>query len=284
MKVIIHKENRNSHHRRELYLPFAVKVLGVDDMTSDVKLFRLEKPRGFRYSPGQFLMASVWGAGEVPISIASTDGIHEAIELCVRKVGLVTSALHERREGDFLGIRGPLGNTFPFEETGGRDILFVAGGIGIAPLRSLISLVMEHRKDFGKIAFIYGSRNPSEVLFLKEVMQWREKNVDVILTVDVRSDGWKFNTGIVTEYLNKVAISFKEAHAFICGPPLMINAVMRDLSFMGMPQEQIITTLEAHMKCGVGKCGHCYNGSKYICTDGPVFSYAELRKTGISSP
>lgn len=284
MRDIRHIKKKNSHNHRELYLPTSVKILDVADLTSDVKLFGLERPRGFLYSPGQFLMASVWGAGEVPISITSTGGIHDRIELCIRKVGLVTSALHQCKEGDSVGIRGPLGNRFPFEEASGRDVLFVAGGIGLAPLRSLVNLVIDRKKDFGKIALIYGSRNPSEVLFMEELLHWKEQGIEVILTVDVKSDGWKFNSGLVTEYLNKNIIAFKKGYAFICGPYVMITAVMRDLSFMGMPPEHIITTLEAHMKCGVGKCGHCYNGSKYICTDGPVFSYAELRKTGMSSP
>lgn len=267
-----------------LYLPVMVDILNISEMTQDVKLFRLRKPKRFFYSPGQFLMASVWGAGEVPISITSTDGFHDAIELCVRKVGKVTSAIHLLKENDAVGIRGPLGNRFCFEEALGRDVLFVAGGIGIAPLRSLINLVMSRREEFGKIALVYGSRNPSEVLFLDEITKWGKQGMEVRLTVDVKKGEWPYNVGIVTEFLNKEIISFKRGYAFICGPHVMISAVMRDLSFRGMPTDHVITTLEAHMKCGVGKCGHCYTGSKYICTDGPVFSYAELKKKGTSGP
>lgn len=284
MTDTMRKKHKNGLLHRELYLPISVKIVDVADITQDVKLFRLEKPRAFSYNPGQFLMVSVWGAGEVPISFASTDGVHDRIELCIRKVGLVTSALHQLKEGDSVGIRGPLGKGFPFEKASGRDILFVAGGIGLAPLRSLINLVIARRGDFGRIALIYGSRTPAEVLFMQDVLDWKEKGIEVILTVDVGSALWKHHTGVVTEFLHKNTIFFHEGFSFICGPHVMISAVMRELSFKGMPPEHIVTTLEAHMKCGVGKCGHCYNGSRYICTDGPVFSYADLKKTGMSAP
>lgn len=277
-------KNKNRQNRKGLYLPAKVEILDVVDMTSDVKLFKLERPKSFYYSPGQFLMVSVWGAGEVPISITSTHEIRKEIELCIRKVGAVTSALHGLTAGDYLGIRGPLGNRFPFEEAFGKDILFVAGGIGIAPLRSLINLVSEHKEKFGKIALIYGSRNPSEVLFLEEILRWRDEGIDVYLTVDVKTDAWKYSTGLVTEHLSKQRISFKTCHSYICGPHVMIKAVMRDLSLMGMPAENITTTLEAHMKCGVGKCGHCYTDGKYVCTDGPVFNYTEIKQFGMSNP
>ncbi len=278
------QNSRNGVSPKALYLPTMVNIMQVEELTSDVKLFSLERPKGFFCSPGQFLMASIWGAGEVPISITSTDGIHNEIQLCVRKVGRVTSAMHLLKKGDAIGIRGPVGNRFNFEKAIGRDVLFVAGGIGIAPLRSLINFVLSRHKDFGKVALIYGSRNPSEVLFLNEILGWKNNGMDVVLTVDVKKGAWEYNTGIVTEFLNNNIISFKEGHAFICGPHVMISAVMRDLSLLGMPEERIVTTLEAHMKCGVGKCGHCYTGGKYICTDGPVFSYTEMKKTATSSP
>lgn len=268
----------------ELYLPIESKIIDIADLTSDVKLYRIEKPKGFYYSPGQFVMASLWGAGDIPMSITSTHEIHKEIELCIRKVGHVTSALHTLRPHDRIGIRGPFGNRFPFEEATGKDILFVAGGIGIAPLRSLINLVVEQKSKFGKIALIYGSRNPSEVLFAEEVARWKEQGIDITLTVDVTDEGWQYHTGFVTEFINKQKVAFKSSYAFICGPHPMIKATMRDLSFLGMSPEKIVTTLEAHMKCGVGKCGHCYTDGKYVCTDGPVFSYEEVKKIGMSNP
>jgi len=255
-----------------------VKILEAVDMTSDVKLYKLEKPKGFSYSPGQFLMASLWGAGEVPISITSTYELHDELELCIRKVGSVTSAIHELKAGDYIGIRGPFGNRFPFEEAFGKDILFVAGGIGIAPLRSLINLVVSQKKKFGKIALVYGSRNPSEVLFIPEILKWKNEGIGITITVDVKNIECEYCTGIVTEHLTRQKISFKTGHSYICGPHVMIKTVMRDLSLMGIPADNIVTTLEAHMKCGVGKCGHCYADGKYICTDGPVFSYTQIKQ------
>lgn len=262
----------------EIYLPSKAKVIEVVEMTSDVRLLRVMPEKTFKYKPGQFVMSSLWGVGEVPISITSTHGIQEYIELCIKRVGYVTSTIHCLKSGDDIGIRGPFGNAFPIDNAKGKDILFVAGGIGIAPLRSLINEVIKNRNDFRRIDLIYGSRNPSEVLFIDDINTWQRKGMNIILTVDRKDRRWKGYTGIVTEHLNKTGISFKGARAFVCGPHIMIGAVMRDLSLMGMHEGNIITTLEAHMKCGVGKCGHCYANGKYICTDGPLFSYREMKQ------
>jgi sulfhydrogenase subunit gamma (sulfur reductase) len=271
---------KKSAGRGKLYMPVMARLLDIVEMTPDVKLFMVEKPKDLSYRPGQFLMVSVWGAGEVPISITSTEGIQEEIELCVRKVGLVTSALHDLKPGDLLGVRGPFGNSFPVEKALGKDVLFVAGGIGLAPLRSLVNFVLARKSDFGRLAMIYGSRNPSEVLFSEDLTRWAEGGMEITLTVDKKDEGWQQNVGLVTDFLAKQSIDLKGGRAFICGPHIMIKNVMRDLSLMGMPAANIVTTLEAHMKCGVGKCGHCFMDGKYICTDGPVFEYPELKKSG----
>ncbi len=266
----------------DLYLPSKAKVIDVVDMTSDVKLFKVMPEKTFKYKPGQFLMVSLWGEGEVPISIASTYGVREEIELCIKRVGPVTSAIHSLKSGDDIGIRGPFGNGFSVNRAKNRDILFVGGGIGIAPLRSLINEVLKNKKDFKKIELVYGSRTPSDILFMDDINLWQKKGVNVILTVDRKDRGWRGNAGIVTEHIGKSRVSFKNAHAFVCGPQVMINAVMRDLSSRGTPEGNIIMTLEAHMKCGVGKCGHCYADGKYICTDGPVFSYKEIKQFNLN--
>ncbi len=273
----------------ELYLPLKAKVADVSDMTSDVRLFKIAPEKAFKYKPGQFVMVSLWGAGETPISITSTQGIQEHIELCIKKVGSVTSALHSLKAGDSIGIRGPFGNGFSVGGIKGKDVLFAAGGIGIAPLRSLINEVLRttsplKRGRGGVLQLIYGSRSPSDILFTDDVDSWRKKGVNVILTVDRKDRKWKGSTGIVTEHMDKAKILFKNAHAFVCGPHVMINAVMRELASRGMHDDKIITTLEAHMKCGVGKCGHCYAGGKYICTDGTVFSYKEIKQKNLFSP
>lgn len=276
----------------DIYLPLKATIAEIIDMTPDIKLFRIKPAVEFRYEPGQFVMFSLWGAGEVPISITSNYGLHEnaetgsaqVIELCIRRVGYVTSAIHLLKPFSEIGIRGPFGNTFPIKNARGRDILFIAGGLGIAPLRPLITKVINEKGDFKRIALVYGSRNPSEVLFIDDIEAWQKMGMHVILTVDKGNEGWKGEIGLVTKYINKANVSFKDACAFVCGPPQMLDVAMKELSLMGVNEDNIFTSLEAHMKCGVGKCGHCYANGKYLCTDGPVFSHGEIRKYNLYSP
>ena len=271
-----------------IYLPIRTTIKNVRTLSRDVKLFSLAVPEDFTYHPGQFVMVSVWGAGEVPISITSTHGVSEGVELCVRMVGHVTTAVSSLSTGDALWIRGPYGRPFPLNPDA-KDVLFVCGGIGIVPLRPLINRVLADRNRPGNVSIIYGSRNPSEVLLTGEVEAWTEKGANVLMTVDVCDiNDWKGCLGLVTEHLGKARVDFKNCTAYICGPHPMIASSMRDLSLMGMPDDRIITTLEAHMKCGVGKCGHCYCGGKLICEEGPVFSLKEIKqykiKPGVDGP
>jgi sulfite reductase subunit B len=261
-----------------IYIPSKAEIVEILDMTPVIKLFKIKPKRQFRYKPGQFVMVSLWGVGEVPISITSTPGLHEYIELCIRRVGHVTSAANLLKPSAKIGIRGPFGNTFPIENARGKDVLFVAGGLGIVPLRPLITSIINEKNNFKRIALIYGSCNPTEILFKDDINIWQKKGMHITLTVERKDKGWKGNAGLVTEYLKRPKISFRNAYAFICGPPIMIKATSKGLSLIGMPEDNIFTTLEAHMKCGVGKCGHCYVDGKYICTDGPIFSYAEIKK------
>lgn len=223
-------------------------------------------------------MASVWGAGEAPISAASLPDDKGLIELCVRKVGMVTNAIHSLQEGGMLGIRGPYGNGFPLEISKGRDIILAAGGIGIAPLRPLIQWLIKNRNGGKGVTLLYGARTPDDILFKEEMEDWTRKGIKVLLTVDRDGNGWKGKVGLVTGLLHEVHADFKQAAAYICGPEVMTKASMMKFSSLGMADDNIISSLEAHMKCGVGKCGHCYFGAKYICTDGPVFSYKEIKE------
>ncbi len=263
-----------------IYLPFKTSIAAVSEVAKDVKLFSIDVPDDFAYQPGQFVMVSVMGAGEVPISITSTPGAGNHLEICVRSVGHVSSALNSHRAGDAVWLRGPYGKPFPIN--GHQDTLFICGGIGVVPLRPLINKMVNSRARSGGqsgITVMYGSRNPAEVLFMDEVQAWQDKGAEVILTVDTcQIESWKGCTGLVTEHFGKAKVDFKNCTAYICGPHIMIQAAMRDLSLMGMPDDHIITTLEAHMKCGVGKCGHCFCGRKLICEEGPVFSLAEIKK------
>lgn len=274
--------------KENIYIPINGRIEEVIQLTDDVRLFRVRPDTPLNYSPGQFFMVSVWGAGEVPISVASLfggviNGSEEKgiLELCIRKTGLVTTAIHSLQKGQSVGLRGPYGNGFPLDISKGRDVVLVAGGIGIAPLRPLIQWFIKNRHRDGEVTLLYGSRTPDDVMFMNEVERWRAGGIKVVLTVDRGNENWNGHVGLVTGHLHKVNTDFKKAVAYMCGPEVMIKAAMRELFSLGMSEELIIATLEAHMKCGVGKCGHCYAGSKYICTDGPVFSCREIKENSI---
>lgn len=254
-------------------------VQDVMALSDDVGLFTLKTRERLHYRPGQFYMVSVLGYGEVPISVASVEKEH--FQLCIRRVGHVTTALHGLRPGDKVGLRGPYGNGFPLEPAKGRDVLIVAGGLGIVPLRPLLLELMEGKEDYGRLLLLHGARNPADMLFRDESALWERSGVKIIHTVDCADGEWKGCVGVVTAHLDKVETDLAEATAYLCGPHVMIEAAMRALSNRMMPDERIITSLEAHMKCGVGKCGHCYRGAKYLCTDGPVFSLRELKTIGL---
>ncbi len=266
-----------------IYLPFKTSVRDVKEIAKDVYLFSIVVPDDFTYQPGQFVMASLFGVGEVPISITSTPGVSRDLEICVRTVGHVSSAMNSLKSNDIIWIRGPYGRPFPIN--GHQEVLFICGGIGIVPLRPLINQIINLRTASGgkeMVTIIYGSRNPSEVLFMDEISSWTNLGANVVLTVDAcQIESWKGCTGLVTDHFGNARVDFKNSTAYICGPHVMIQAAMRDLSLMGMPDDHIITTLEAHMKCGVGKCGHCYCGGKLICEEGPIFSLEEIKKYNI---
>ncbi len=267
--------------RENIYLPLKAAIREVKPLSKDVKLFSLDVPTGFSHKAGQFVMASVWGAGEVPISITSRPGDSGAIELCVRSVGHVTSVINSLKTGDELWLRGPYGRPFPVDAK--RDVLFICGGIGVMPLRPLIEELLDDSGRGAKISIIYGSRDPADVLLPDEAEAWMKRGANVVMTVDACDiENWKGCMGFVTEHLGKAKVDFKNCTAYICGPHVMIQAAMRDLSLMGTPDDRIITTLEAHMKCGVGKCGHCFCGGRLICEEGPVFTYEEIKKYRIT--
>ncbi len=255
------------------YLPLRAKIIKTKNLGPDTKHYWIRPSKAFNPEPGQFMMLSVWGYGEVPISVAGINS--KTLEFTIRKVGHVTSALHNLDKGDTLWIRGPYGRGFPLDISETRDIIVVAGGIGLAPLRPLIHHFISTAPE--RLTLLYGAKTPEELLYREELSRWEKQGAKVVLTVDHPTDNWHSNVGVVTTLWHHFEGNFKEATAYVCGPPVMIRAALKDLFYFGMPPERIITTLEAHMKCGLGKCGHCYNGPRYICTDGPVFSLAEIR-------
>ncbi|OGL45681.1 MAG: hypothetical protein A2161_08495 [Candidatus Schekmanbacteria bacterium RBG_13_48_7] len=266
-----------------IYVPLKARILSITDETADVKTFELqlenEDKKKFDFLPGQFLEISYFGVGEAPFCISSSPTKTSAFDITVRAVGSVTQGLHRLKVNDIMGIRGPVGNNFPFETVKGRNILFVGGGIGLPPLRSLINYMLDNRDDYGEIMILYGARTPNDRVYKKELIEWNKKaDIKFLETVDVGDATWKGNVGVVTTLFKEIQPDPKKTTAFTCGPPIMIKFVIQSLLKIGFDPENIVTTLERYMKCGIGKCGHCAVGQKYICVDGPVFTFAEIQQ------
>ncbi len=270
------------------YVPMPVEVIKIitEVDSKDIKTFRLafvnkEDEERFKYIPGQFAELSLYGKGESPIGIASSPTQKGYIEFTVQKAAVVTSALHEMEEGTLMGVRGPLGNSWPIEFLEGKNIVIVGGGFAFTTLRSLINYMIfeENRKRFGKITVVYGARTPGLLLYKDELEAWGKRgDIDLNVTVDKGDATWKGREGFVPTVCKEVAPSKENAVTVICGPPIMIRFTLPVFFDLGFSKENIITSLEMRMKCGIGKCGRCNVGSKYVCKDGPVFSLAELDK------
>jgi sulfhydrogenase subunit gamma (sulfur reductase) len=266
------------------YLSQLVRIVHIQTETYDTKTFELEfieslVKEGFRFRPGQFIEASVLGVGEAPFGLASNPNHPLTFRITVRAVGSVTQALHQLKAGDRIGVRGPFGNGFPYDEVKGKNILFVAGGIGLPPLRSLIEPMLEARSDFRDIQILYGARTPADLVYKDRLLEWAKmKDLRFMMTVDLGDAIWTGDVGVVTTLFPKAEIKKDNTVAFVCGPPIMIQFVIQGLIELGVSPKNIISTLERYMKCGIGKCGHCAIGHKYICLDGPVFSYQEMMK------
>jgi len=263
------------------YLPVIAEVLKVEQMTESEKLFTLRLPNGrsLGNKPGQFVGVSLLGLGDAPISVTSSPSrSKELFELCVRRVGDLTNALHTLTPGVFIGIRGPFGQGFPIEKMTGKDILLVSGGLGLAPLRSLINNVLDERALFGRVIILYGAKHPSELLFKEELKLWTERDdIEFHLTVDRADEGWQGNVGVITTLFPQLTIDPDNTVAAICGPPIMYRFVLKELLNKKIPETQIYLSLERRMKCAVGKCGHCKIDQLYCCLDGPVFNYTQLK-------
>ena len=270
-----------------IYLPHPARILKVTKenaqiTTLSVAFTDLNLNDAFRYQPGQFMMVSAPHCGEAPISISSTPTRPGAIELSVRKAGTLTGALHDLKKGALIGLRGPYGRPFPMETLRDRDLLFVAGGIGLAPLRSVINFCLDNKGGYGTITILYGSRSPQDIAFRADLKRWQqEPGVECLLSVDTGGADWQGQVGVVTTLFTKIKPDTGTTSALICGPPIMIRFVLAELSKMGFADQDIITTLERHMKCGVGVCRHCHMDRTLVCTDGPVFTLAQLRALGI---
>ena len=267
--------------RNEELIPRVGVVTQIRQETPDVKTFRVVGTDGkklFEHIPGQCAMLSVPGVGEAMISITSSPTVEEYMEFSIKKVGVLTSWLHAMEPGQEILIRGSYGNGFPVDTTfKGRDLLFIAGGIGLAPLHSVINYVRAKRDNYGHIDVVYGSRSKEDLVDLAEMQnEWmNEKDMNVYLTIDREEQGWDGHVGFVPNYVQELNFPTSET-AIICGPPVMIHFTLQGLQKLGFTNSQVFTTMEMRMKCGIGKCGRCNIGDKYVCKDGPVFSFDEL--------
>ena len=272
-----------------IYLPHSAVVKEIVSETPDIKTFKLafedERLRkSFTYLPGQFVEFSVYGVGEAPFCLASSPTRPGQIECTIKKMGKVTQAIHDLEVGDQVGVRGPYGNGFPLGELKDKNLLVVGGGIGLAPLRSLIQNVLDRRDEYGDMVIIYGAKSIEELVYQKELQEWEKSpRVKIVLTVDPGGENqeWQGEIGFVPTVLEKVNPSPDNRMLITCGPPIMIRYVLLGATGkMGYQPQHIITTLEMKMKCGLGKCGRCNIGRVYICKDGPVFTYQQLKDLG----
>jgi len=239
-----------------------------------------EVAKNFKIKSGQFIMCTIFGAGEFAVSLPPSPE-NDRFHISVRAAGKVTKVLHSLQPGDKVGIRGPFGNGFPFDEIKGKNVIYVAGGIGIIPLRSSIVHVLQHRNEFGRVIVLYGARTPQDLMYNYNIDEWRKiEGVEIYTTIDSPAPGWKYEVGFVNTLVEKAKVPVDNSVAFVCGPPIMFNSVIKDLVNRGMREENIISTLERHMKCGIGKCQHCAIGRTLVCTDGPVYTYKQIKTLG----
>jgi sulfhydrogenase subunit gamma (sulfur reductase) len=270
------------------YIPVLTNVKSIvsENKVNDIKTIELEFKKkkdydNFKYIPGQFAEISLIGKGECPIGIASSPTEEGSIKFTIKKMGEVTSSFHNCEIGDTIGVRGPCGNGWPIEDMKGKNIVVIGGGFAFSTLRSLVIYLLDekYRKDYKDITVIYGNRDSGEVLYRDVLEEWKKRDdINIILTIDREEEGWTENVGFVAPIVKKVGPSADNAVAVVCGPPIMIKTTIAVLEELKFTPEQILNSLEMRMKCGIGKCGRCNIGNKYVCVDGPVFSLAELKK------
>ena len=270
------------------YMPnvAVIKKIISENEVNDIKTFELvfedaETAKNFKYRPGQFAEVSFFGAGECPIGIASSPMDEGFLQFTVKKIGVVTTALHNCTEGDKIGVRGPYGNGWPIEAMEGHNIVIVGGGFAFTTLRSLAKYILheKNRERFKELTIIYGARNPGELLYKQDLEMWgKRSDLNTVLTIDKEYAGWKGKVGYVPTILKEVAPSSKDAIAAICGPPVMIKFSIPVLTELGFTPDKIILSLEMRMKCGIGKCGRCNISNRFVCKDGPVFTQKELQE------
>ena len=273
---------------RNPYLPYRARIedVRVENEAKDIKTFRivLEDSAGaapHEFLPGQFAELSLPGMGEAPFGIASSPTETDYLLFTVKRVGLFTTELHSLEPGSPIGVRGPMGKPFPWERMAGKDLVIIGGGFAFTTLRAAVTYILDpaHRRDFGSVLVIYGARTPGELMYKEELAEWQARDdISVHLTVDKAEGNWTQHVGVVTSVLEELKPAPENALAIVCGPPVMIRFALFSLGKLGFPDDAIILSLEMRMKCGIGKCGRCNIGGKYVCRDGPVFTREELRE------
>jgi len=256
------------------------KIFRIKQLTDMEKLFEIVLPEeeNLNHLPGQFVVISMLGVGEAPFSISSSPTKLGSFELVIRNVGKLTQVLHDLKEGDEVGVRGPFGNGFPIHILEGSDLLFIAGGIGIVPLRSLINYAIDNRREFGKVTILLGCSSPENMLFSDDFNRWsKQTDLSFECTVDRGDPDWKGNVGLITSLVPGIDLVPERTFALIVGPSVMYKYVISELLKKEIPDRQILVSLERHMKCGLGKCGHCQIEHFYCCKDGPIFSYDQIK-------
>ena len=264
----------------DLYHPVMAEIKEVKRLSAMETFYRVELPGGedLGHMPGQFVELSIFGVGEAPFSVSSSPTLKGSFELGVRRAGMLTDVLLRQQPGTKIGIRGPFGNGIDVEKFKGKDVLIVAGGIGLVPMRSMINYVIDNRDQFGKLIICYGSKSEQDLLFTDELAQWdKDPSIDYHVTVDQGSDSWQGHTGVITTLIPGLDLDLAKTVCCICGPPVMYRFVLLSLKSKGLRDEDIYMSLERRMKCGVGKCGHCQINHSYVCQDGPVYHYPDIK-------
>lgn len=261
------------------YCSIKAKITDIIEETPTIKTFAVKPDRAVSFETGQFVELAVPGLGEAPFTPSSNPKIENNMEITIMDVGRVTSQLHRMEKGEAVGIRGPYGTSYPLEEFEGREVLIVGGGVGLAPLRSLILALLNDINKYKKVVIKYGARSPKDLVYKKQLKEWADnKKLDVELTVDKSDNTWKGNVGLITSLLKKnMGVDIKDSVAIVCGPPIMMKFTTFKLVELGYGDKDLYLSMEKNMSCGIGKCGHCRIGPYYACKDGPVFSYDKIK-------
>ena len=262
------------------YQPINGEIVDIIDESPTIKSFVVVPQENFRFDTGQFVELTLPGEGEAPFTPSSSPAETEKMEITIMKAGRVTARLHECQKGQKVGIRGPFGNGYPIDNFVGKEIYIVGGGVGLAPIRSLFLTLVERIKEFKSVVCRFGARTPEDLIYKEALFgAWQKiKGVDMKLTVDEANGEWKSNVGVVTTILNSDDVDIKNAVAVVCGPPIMMKFTALKLLEFGFPPEGVYLSMEKNMSCGIGKCGHCMIGKYYVCKDGPVFTYEQIKK------